>query len=86
MHIEHGGSKFNLELSLEEAFTLQAELAEMIRRHAMNVTSAVEKNAVTGVIEHICGISTSNELTFLNRLGRVQPGTLMLSVTRPLKA
>lgn len=77
-----------LELSIEEAFKLQAELQELIRRHTMNISAGVRQ--VEGSTESETYVGVTMSKTFLNvRVPGVNDvpylASLTLMVTKPYK-
>jgi hypothetical protein len=77
-----------LELTIEDAFALQAELQDLIRRHTMNVSAGVRP--VEGGTGSELYVGSAMTKTFLNV--RVPgkdvkyPASLTLLVTKPYKA
>ena len=76
-----------LELSIEEAFALQAELQDLIRRHTMNVSAGVRQVEGSTESELYAGAVLDKEILNVRVPGpKVNfPGSLTLIVTKPYK-
>lgn len=76
-----------LELSIEEAFVLQAELQDLIRRHTMNVSAGVRPVEGGTDSELYAGVVLTKELLNVRVPGpKVNfPASLTLMVTKPYK-
>ena len=76
-----------LELSIEEAFKLQAELQELIRRHTMNVSAGVRQVEGGTDSELYTGTVMTKEWLNVRVPGKDvnYPASLTLMVTKPYK-
>lgn len=75
-----------LELSIEEAFALQAELQDLIRRHTMNVSAGVRPVEGGTDSELYAGVVMKELLNVRVPGPRVNfPASLTLMVTKPYK-
>jgi hypothetical protein len=78
-----------LELTIEDAFALQAELQDLIRRHTMNVSAGVRP--VEGGTGSELYVGSAMTKTFLNvrvpgaKSDVAYPASLTLIVTKPYK-
>jgi hypothetical protein len=76
-----------LELTIEDAFKLQAELQDLIRRHTMNVSAGVRPAADRTGSELYVGSTMSSTMLSVRVPGKDvdYPASLTLIVTKPYK-
>jgi len=83
MHLDLSSSSAQLDLTLEEAFELQAALADLIKRHAMNTAVGLQKSRFGTGQDHLAGATLTDFSFVRTQAGPVLPGSLTVLVTRP---